>query len=31
MFARVVGGMAGCLAFSRQMSVKAQSDPTLAK
>jgi len=29
--ARTMGGLAGCLAFSRQMTVKAQTDPTLAR
>jgi len=31
LLARTVGGLAGCFAFSRQMSVKASSDPTLAR
>lgn len=28
---KAVGGLAGCLALSRQMSVRAQADPALAR
>jgi len=31
MLSRAVGGMAGCLALNRQMAVKAQADPALAR